>query len=165
MPNEELQLAKMLLELKAKSSKGLPWNEDERGAIKLCFEKRGGIGVLAACCILSSERPKGCSTALDIVREAIEGEEPPPYVELSIYEALIYVEPDHLVPFYDAILRFIERSLMKRAVNLDNTIYLLGKLARPGDVRALALLRTLAHDSEPGIRDNASLVLRGVGDH
>jgi hypothetical protein len=81
---------------------------------------------------------------------------------MSIYEALIYVEPHQIESFRDAIFQFVTRSLAKRVVNLDNTIVLLGNLARFGDRQALSILHTLAHDDEPSIRENALLVLRGL---
>lgn len=162
MPNENPQLPDMLLGLKAKAAHGIPWTEDERAAIEHSLGEGGITGVLAACCILSSQHPKGCSRSLGIIREAIEREHMPPYAEMSVYEALIYVEPRQLEMFSESLFSFIEQSLAKRAINLDNTIVLLGNLARAGESRALPFLQALSRDSEPGIRENASIVLRGI---
>jgi hypothetical protein len=88
----------------------------------------------------------------------------PSYVELSVYEALIYVEAERLTPFRDSLLSFIEQSLTQRTINLDNTIFLLGKLARVGELGALELLRSLENDSNTEVRDSAIRVLNGLAD-
>ena len=162
MSNEIMQIAEMFLELKAKAARGMTWTKDEQAVVTMCFEKEGVARVLAACCVLSSGRPKGCIRSLGIVREAIEQEHPAPFVELIIYEALTSVETSQLQAFSGAIVRFVEQSLKKRAISLDNTIFLLGKLARVGEVAALVLLRSLAGDSESGVRNAAGVVLRGL---
>jgi hypothetical protein len=81
---------------------------------------------------------------------------------MAIYEALIYVRTDQLEVFAGALLNFVERSLSGRAIDLNNTLVLLGNLARGGNERALALLRSLTNDTDPGIGDNASHILRNL---
>lgn len=156
------QLAEMLLELKTRASKGTSWTDDERAKVDLCLQSPGITRVLAACCVLSSKRPEGCRRALSVIREAIEQQHQPPYVELLIYETLTIVETRYVVSFAAEILRFIQQTLNSRTINLDNTIFLLGRLARSGEGRALVLLKSLVQDNDPEIRSNASLVLRGI---
>jgi hypothetical protein len=165
MPKEDVELAKMLLELKARAHQSMAWSKDEKVALERCFGRGGIISVLAACCVLSSGRPRNCRRSLSILRENIERGSPPPYVELLVYEALITVETNELSPFYDAIFGFIEESLTRRAVNLDNTIVLLGNLARANQPRALVILQTLTQDGKSPIRDNASFVLQKLTKH
>lgn len=165
MSRDDAKVAEALLELKAKAAKGLPWTKDERIAVDNWLEGKGVASILAACCILVSRRPKECPKSLGIIRAEIQTKTPEPYVELAIYEALLYVEPRHFASFNDTILSFINQSLTKRSVNLDNTICLLGNIARSGGSQALALLKSLAHDGESGVRENVSLVLRGLNAH
>ncbi len=152
----------MLLAIKAKAYKGMPWTQDEQASIELCFKKEGEIRILAACCVLSSTRPEGCDRSIGILRETIERKVPlSPYTEESIYEALSFVKNVNLAPFYDALFPFIEDSLKRRSIILVNTIFVLGRLARGDEARrALALLQSLAHDDDPAIRDNALDVLQ-----
>jgi hypothetical protein len=165
MLHDEVQFAEMFLKLKAKAAAGTPWTKEEQTAINVCLEKDGILSVLAACCVLASGHPTGYRRSLAIVGAELGRERREPYVELSIYEALTHVKPHYLVPFYEAILAFIKQSLLKREVNLDNTMFLLGKLARAGETRAIALLQSLAKDPSDEVRDNASLVLRGLSPH
>jgi len=156
MTGEERRFAEMLLAIKAKASQGISWTRDEQASIDLCFEKQGEIRVLAACCVLTAMRPQGCDKSVGILRETIERERlPSPYTEASIYEALNYVEGRKLAPFHDALFLFIEQSLVRRSVSLINTIALLGKLARRGEARSLALLQSLANDDDTAVRDTA----------
>lgn len=162
MTNEEAPVAQTFLRLKAKAAKGRPWSTGERATVELSLKKEGDISVLAGCCLLVSQRSEQHGRSLEIIRKAIERGNPSLYVELSIYEALIYVEVEKLAPFLDAVFSFIEQSLTRRAVNLDNAIFLLGRLGRGGENRALVLLRSLAHDKNSQVRDSASRVLRGL---
>jgi len=162
MSNEQIHATQALLALKSKAANGIAWTAEEDAKIKRWLDENGHVSVLAACCVLASERPQAYPKSLGIVREAIGRRHLPSYVELSVYEALIYVEALQLESFVDEILPFIGESLAKRTIDLDNTICLLGKLARAGESRALALLRSLAHDNDPGIRDNVALVLQGI---
>jgi len=162
MPNEDVELAQMLLRLKANAHQGMPWTREEKIALERCFGKGGVVNILAACCVLSSGRPKNCPKSLRILREAIGRRDASTYAELLIYEALIAVETRQLAPFYEATLSFIEQTLTRRTINLDNTIVLLGNLVRAGESRALALLRSLARDKNADVRENASFVLRGI---
>lgn len=100
--------------------------------------------------------------SLDVVRKAIRRKRLPQYVELSVYEALIYVEAGRLKSFFAEIVSFIEDTLARREIDLDNTICLLGTLGRAGEGRALVVLQSLARDSDHGIRDNAAMVLQGL---
>lgn len=163
MTKEERSFAKMLLAIKAKAQRGMPWTKKEQVLIELCFEKEGEIRILAACCVLASMRPEGCDKSLGILRKTIEGKIPPsPYTELFIYEALTCVKNRKLAPFYDPLFRFIEDSLKRRSIVLVNTIFVLGRLARRGEARALTLLRSLASDDNAAIRDNALDVLKRI---
>lgn len=164
MSTEDTYPIQMLLALKSKAASGISWTADEQAAIKRWLETKGDLGVLAACCVLASERLKELPRSLDVVREAIRRKRLPPYVELSVYEALIYVETGRLEAFLAEIISFVEDTVARRQSNFDNTMCLLGKLARAGVPRALGLLQSLARDSGPGIRQNAALVLRGVAD-
>lgn len=162
MSNEQIHATQALLALKSKAAKGIAWTAEEEAKIERWLNEDGHVSVLAACCVLASERPQAWPKSLGIVREAIGRKHLPPYVELSVYEALIYVEARQLESFVDEVFLFIEESLAKRTIDLDNTISLLGKLARAGESRAVALLRSLARDNDPGIRDNVALVLQGI---
>lgn len=162
MTEEEAPIAQAFLRLKAKAIKGTPWTTDERRTVELSLEKEGDIGVLAGCCLLVSQHPQDCGEALEVVRKGMEFKDPSSYVELSIYEALIYVEVEKLAPFRNALFSFVAQSLTRRAINLDNTVFLLGRLARMGERRAVALLRSLAADSNAELRDAASRVLQGI---
>jgi hypothetical protein len=105
---------------------------------------------------LASIRPEGCDRSVGILRETIEGEVPlSPYTEEAIYEALTCVKSSKLAPFYDALFPFIEDSLKRRSIILVNTLFVLGRLARAREGRAMALLQSLAQDDDPEIRDNA----------
>ena len=161
MTNAERPFAEMLLALRGKAGHNIPWTKDEQASIELCFAKEGEIRVLAACCVLASMRPEGCSRSVGILRETIERKVPlSPHTEESIYEALTCVKNRKLAPFYNALFPFIEQSLKRRAIILVNTIFVLGRLARGGEARALALLQSLAHDDNAAIRDNALDVLQ-----
>jgi hypothetical protein len=162
MFREEVQLADMLLALKSKAAKSLMWTQGEESSINSCLEKEGTPRVLAACCILCSNHRRWYYQAVDVVAAALGLKEPDPYVELSVYEALIHVDLGDLASSYDKLFVFIDHSFTRRAINLDNTIYLLGRLARSGEKRALTLLHTLMHDSDVGIQNSVSLVLRGL---
>ena len=162
MTKEDAQIAEIFLRLKAKAANNELWTNDEIATVELAIRKEGEIAILAACCVLVSGHADLRGRAFGIFRQAIELNNPSPYVDLSIYEAATCIDIDKLVPFRNAILSFIKRSLMQRAVNLDNTVYLLGKLARTGDNQALTLLRSLARDSDSEVRDNVSCVLRGI---
>ena len=159
---DELQSCNALFQLKAKASRGIPWSAEENAFIEACLNKKNEISILAACCVLSSQRPKGHVKSLGIVREAIKGDNLPHYVEMSVYEALIYVEPQEVESFCNSLFHFIEQSIANRTVNLDNTVVLLGNLARNGKKHALLLLRSLEHDDDVGLRANAAIVLRGI---
>lgn len=163
MSKEYMQSPETLLKLKGKAVHEVRWTSDERAYIERCLGAQGLPSVLAACCILSSQRPKDCKRSIDIIRQAIESKPLLPYVELSVYEALTRVSPRKYKSFIHSVYSFVEQSIAKRAINLNNLVVLLGILARAGDTRALALLQSLAHDSESDIRCNASLVLKGVG--
>jgi hypothetical protein len=154
----------LFLALKAKAAKGSPWSKQEQTTVEHCLNMEGIISVLAACCVLASKCSKGWEESLCIIREAIGDKKTSPYVEQSIYEALIYLEPHHLVSFQEQLLHFIKHTLKKRAINLDNTIYVLGKMARNGNASSLGLLRSLESDVDPGVQNNVSLVLRGLPD-
>ena len=162
MSKDDALIAEMLLRLKAKASKGAPWTDDEQAAVELSIGKEGEIGVLTACCILVSRSDNLHNKALDIIRREIELKNSSPYVELSIYEALTCVDMKKLAAFRAAILSFSKWSLLRRAINLDNTIFLLGRLARTGESGALDLLRSLAADNDTEIKSNASFVLHGL---
>jgi hypothetical protein len=162
MANDYAYATQHLLKLKTKAWEGVSWSADERAQIDRWLGDEGNISALAACCVLASERPAGCEKALGIIQEALQRKRLPPYVELSVYEALIHVEAQSLAPLIEDLLPFIRESLSRRAVNLDNTIYLLGKLGRTGERRALELLQSLTHDDDLGIRDNASRVLQDL---
>jgi hypothetical protein len=164
MKNPDVPVEETFLRLKAKAARGAPWTSKERAAIKLSLEKEGRSSILAACCVLVTKHREVYDRALQVVQNAVGSENPAPYVELSIYEALICIEAENLAPFRDEVLSFIERSLTRRAVNLDNTIFLLGRFARLGERRAVALLRCLARDSSVGIRDTALGVVQGLED-
>lgn len=168
MPNE-LANPEVLLELKSKAYRGEAWTPAEEATIRLALKQRGPISILAASCILASRRLQGDSASLDttseslgIIREALQYRHLAAYVELSIYEALVQVESRQLASFYDVLLTFIQDSLLRRSINLDNTIFLLGRLARVGEPRALNLLHSLEHDNQSEIRENAGLVLSGL---
>jgi hypothetical protein len=162
MSKDDALIAEMLLRLKAKASKGMPWTDDEQAAVELSIGKGGEIGVLTACCILVSKRDNEDSKALEIVRREIALKNSSPYVELSIYEAFTCIDMKKLASFRAAILSFIQWSLLRRAINLDNTIFLLGRLARTGESGALELLRSLAVDDDTEVKSNASFVLHGL---
>lgn len=159
MSNEDAQLIKIFLEMKYKAAIGTRWTKDEKAIINHCLERHDAISILAACCVLSSQRWRKWRRSLEIVQKAIEGRSVQPYVELSIYEALVFVPIRNLASFYDAIFLFIEQSLSKRGIDLTNTIFLLGNLVRVGQGRALTILESLAVDPNPEVRENASLVL------
>lgn len=159
---DEAQVAETFLRLKVKSVQGVPWTADESATVELSLKREGDIRVLAGCCVLVSQRSEDYGDALEAVRKAIEDKNVSPYVELSIYEALIYVQVEKLAPFRDALFSFIEQSLARRTINLDNTIFLIGRLARTGDRHALGLLQSLAHDNNAEIRDNAFHILQGI---
>lgn len=163
MTNEARPFAEMLLGLKTKAYQGKPWAEDEQASIKRCFETEGEVRVLAACCVLSARRPEGCDRSVGIVRETIEGKVPlSPYTEEAIYEALTCVTNHKLAPFGDALFLFIGDSLRRRSISLVNTIFVLGRLTRGGERRALALLQSLAQDDDAEIRDNALDTLQRI---
>ncbi|WCJ58111.1 hypothetical protein NXS98_10280 [Fontisphaera persica] len=162
MTKDDAPVAEIFLQLKAKAAKGVPWTVDESATVRRALEKEGEIRVLAACCAVVSGRLEEHARSLHVIRKAVEQKNPSPYVELSIYEALTRLESTTLARFGDAILSFIEQSLGRRAVNLDNTIFLLGRLARIGQSKALEFLQSLAHDSNAEVRDNASRVLQGI---
>ena len=152
-------IANRLLHLKAKAAKAVPWTAQDRATVRSCFEKDDDIGVLAGCCVLVSGRTGEFPSAIEVVRRALQNKHPPPYVELSIYEALLYVEAEQLKSFVDGLLSFIGQSLSRRAINLDNTTFLLGRMARCGEARALAVLRALAQDTDTEVRESASRLL------
>jgi hypothetical protein len=154
--------AEMFLQLKAKAAKGTPWTESERLALGSSLMVEGDDSVLAGCCVLVSKQSEQYSQSLEVIRKAIERKSQSKFVELSIYEALIYVETKMLAPCRDAVFAFIEESLTRRAINLDNTIFLLGRLARAGEVRAVELLRSLEYDSDMEVRASAGRVLNGL---
>ena len=159
MPDGYASEVQMLLALKGKEARGVRWTRDDKTAVTECFEKGGMISILAACCVLCSKRRQGRRRSLAIVRQAIERVILPPYVELSLYEGLLFVRVAELAPFLDSILFFIEQSLLRRAIDLTNTINLLSRMAQSGEARAVALLRSLAVDEDAQVRSNASLVL------
>jgi hypothetical protein len=162
MLREESQIAEQFLVLRAKASRGAAWSEEDRALVDSHLNGGGVLSVLAACCVIVSGRPKGCQRALTILRSEIEKRQPDPYVELLLYEALIYLEFSTLEPFKDKLTFFIEDSLKLRRVNLVNTTCLIGYLAKHGDSRAATLLRSLSIDSDPEVRDNASALLRSL---
>lgn len=162
MPNDEVQLADALLRLKANAHAGTLWTNQEWATVEYCMQREGVVSICAACCILSSGQQKGYRRSLLIISEAIKRKNLPPYAQLLTYEALIAVETPLLEPFKDDLFSFIEQSIAKRPVNLDNTVALIGNLARAGDTRALAILRNLAQDKDPGIADNAARILQGL---
>ncbi|MCS6898084.1 MAG: hypothetical protein NZM29_08940 [Nitrospira sp.] len=160
--NDYAHAVQELLRLKTKAWEGLPWSANEQADINQWLGGGGNASILAACCVLAAERPPGCPESLGVIREALRRNGLPSYVELSVYEALIYVEVERLTPFRDSLLSFVEKSLTRRTINLDNTIFLLGKLARVGETRALELLRSLENDSNTEVRDSAIRVLNGL---
>ena len=164
MPTDDRQLAEKLLAIKARAVTQLPWTAADNATLRSCLERGGNLRVLAACCILVSQRPPGCPSALAIVREAVECGTFGAYVELSINEALTFVAVAQLAPFQTAIMGLIRESLRARRVDLVNTVFLVGKLARSGDRQALELLRLLADDAESGVRENATMALSGISD-
>jgi hypothetical protein len=145
-----------LLELKTKAFNGVNWSAEEKAHIQKLLQDQGNIGVLAACCVLASQRCREFPGSLEIVCKALGREHLPSYVELSIYEALINVEVRQLEPLFVEILSFVESTISRRAINLDNTICLLGKLSYAGDRQALSLLQSLACDNDPAVRDSAA---------
>jgi hypothetical protein len=162
--NDYAHAVQELLKLKTKAWEGLPWSANEQADINHWLGSGGNTSILAGCCVLAAERPPACTKSLAVVREALRRKGLPSYVELSVYEALIYVEAERLTPFRDSLLSFIEQSLTQRTINLDNTIFLLGKLARVGELGALELLRSLENDSNTEVRDSAIRVLNGLAD-
>jgi hypothetical protein len=162
MSSDYANAAQTLLALKSKAANGVPWTDDEQAQIDGWLRKEGNVSVLAACCILASERPHADSGCLGIVRKAIKRGRLPAYVEMAIYEALIYVEARRFTLYFDELLSFIKGSIERRAINLDNTICLLGKLTRAGEGRALGLIKALAEDQNPEIRNSATLVLEAI---
>jgi hypothetical protein len=162
MKEQDLQLANVFLELKAKSAKGVSWTRGDRSTIRRTLREKGEVGALAACCVLASHRREDRSKALDILSRAMESGRPSRLVELSIYEALTCVRIHELAAFAGSIFPFVDASLSRRSVDLDNVIVLLGRLARTGSKRAMSLLHSLLRDSDAGLRDNASIVLKGL---
>lgn len=153
----------MLLALKWKAANGISWTVDEQAAVERWLESKGDLSVLAACCVLASDRLKDFPGSLDVVHEAIQRKRLPAYVELFVYEALIFVETSRLRPWCRDIISFVEDTLARRQVNMENTMCLLGKLARAGVRQAFVLLQSLARDSDPEVQQNAALVLQRLG--
>jgi len=149
------------LRLKAKVAQGHSWTPEESAGLQRSLEDHGDIGILAGCCMIVCNPSEPNHRAIEVIRPAFARDNPR-YVEMSIYEALIYAQPEALVPIRDEVFSMIERSLMQRAINLDNTIFLLGKMARMGENRALEFLRTLARDDDTEIQSSAIRVLRGI---
>jgi hypothetical protein len=156
------RVARRLLEIKAKATANTPWSKLDQSEIDQALQCDNPVRALAACCILASERPKNCPKSLAIIRNVMRGQALPPYVELCIYEALTHVDGCLLATHAEQILPFVENSLERRTVNIDNTVFMLGALGRSGESRSLRLLRQLARDADNGVRTNASLVLKGI---
>ena len=159
--NETSNLIDTFLRLKAKAAAGVAWSSEEQQMIDSALERADPIGVLAACCILASKVPSGSQQPLNTIIGSLESRLPG-YVELSVYEALIMVDDNRLRSFANKLIPFIERTLNERAINLDNTITLIGKLARSREKSCLELLRGLTLDSETGVREIASAILKDL---
>ena len=159
MTEDDKFLINMFLRLKLKAVKSHVWTDDERTAVELNIKRDDEIGILAACCVLVSGYANAYRRAVEVLRRAIESKNLSHYVELSVYEAIIFVPIREFDSFRDAVLSFIEQSLSRRAVDLVNTICLLGILARAGESRALLLLQSLAHDPDAEIRNYVSVQL------
>ena len=166
MSEDNQSFVSKFLELKFKASNNVAWTQDETANLEHSLETNDMSSILAACCILVSKRPKDCDKSLNIIRNAIKtNTELTPYVELSIYEALTIISSQHLISFYQELLMFVTNSLSRRSINLDNTIFLLGRLARIDKGRALLILKSLQSDLDPLVQNSASLVLRGLSIH
>jgi hypothetical protein len=162
MTKDDAHIAEMLLRLKSKAANGLAWSAEDLVNVELCFDKPGDISALAAWCVLASERHELHNRAVGVFRTAVEHLDPNPYVELLLYEAAACIEAHELNLFGDAILRFVERSVTRRTINLANTIFLLGRLARMGDERALGLLYNLSQDKDSEVQNYVAIVLKGL---
>jgi hypothetical protein len=162
MTKENTLIAELFLRLKAKAARGLPWTSDERAAVEISIANEDELSILAACCVVVSGCWKEYPRSLVKLGEGLGKTKPSPYVELSIYEALTCLETDKLSLLDDSVFSFVEQSLAHRAINLDNTLFLLGKLTRIGKSRASDLLKALAHDKNPEIREGALRVLEGI---
>lgn len=164
MTKDDAPLVEMFLRLKANANKGIRWTADERAAVRESLSKGGDLSILAACCVFVSRCSEKYPGSLEVLQKAIEKTDPASYVELSIYEALIYLEIQEIARVRDPLLSFVEQSITRRAISLDNTIFLLGRLARTGEIRSLRLLKSLAHDPDDQIRGSALRVLDGLRD-
>jgi hypothetical protein len=160
--SEDARVAETLLRLKAKIFRGGRWSAKEGAMLDDWLQRGGWTSILAACCVVTSRQKRRRHTALQLMREAMQMDLLPPYVELLLYEALLSVGKVELVRMRDLVFRFVERSLVRRAVNLDNTIVVLGGLARAGESRAVSMLRALCSDQDPEIQTNARIVVNGL---
>jgi hypothetical protein len=162
MPHRNTIVINALLALKAKAASGSAWTVADTKKIDRWINVPGEISVLAACCVVASDRLVRFPHALGIICDSLRCGCNSQYLELSIYEALIQVDVWQLKPYFDDVYRFINRTLAERRIDLDNTICLIGKFARVKDRRAMKLLKTLALDSNDKIRDGAVIVLHGI---
>ncbi len=155
-------VSKRLLSLASKAAAGQQWSSEEQANVDKWLNTDGDVGILAACCVLASKRPPGCPQALRKVRLTLARAGLPVYLELCVYEALAFVETPVVMDWHEDILGFIRRSLLLRRIDLTNTIYVLGKLARMNDAEAQQILQMLAQDSDAVTSSCARLMLEGV---
>lgn len=162
MRSSEVKYAELFLELKLKSSRNLAWTKEDQREVDLCLDGEGEVCTLAACCVVASGQIKHFDRAISIIRKAIERGPLSRYTEAMIYEALTLVEANQLLSFCEAIMAFIDSTLTRREVDLNNTVFLLGRLGRAGHSGARRVLRLLIADADPEVRDCASRILKGL---
>ncbi len=157
-------VAKRLLTLSHRASRGAPWTpEEEREVFKL-LNADGEKSVLAACCLLTNQHLKQHRMAVGVVRNAVRNLRMTSYVEECIYEALLYLEPQEAFAFSDDIVSLIESSLEKGLVSMVNPTCLLGRIAKDGSRNAVALLRKFVTHADFDVRKNAEIALAAVGE-
>lgn len=148
-----------LLALKSKATCGERWEATDYDFVGERLKEDESSRILAASCIISSGQSRHFPYALEVIRNAVKLRKFPPYIVLSICEALVFVEAKDFLPFSKDIMAFVTSAIKQRAINLDNALCLLGKLSMAGDQEASELLATLVCDADPDIRQTAAQIM------
>lgn len=148
-----------LLALKSKAAQDEEWSLEDFGFVEACLKRDVLTRTLAAACILSCGQTCHFPSALRIMRSAVKRLKLPPYVVLSVCEALVFVETKAFLPFSQDIVAFVWRVVQQRTIHLENALCILGKLSMAGEEQASELLDSLSHDADPKIRQIAAKVI------
>jgi hypothetical protein len=152
-------VVQQLLALKSKAARGEGWQPIDFEFVTERLKEDDSARILAACCIISSGQSPHFPDVAQIIQNAVRVTDLPPYIVLSICEALVFLEAKDYLSFSEDIVAFVSLTIKQRAINLDNALCVLGKLGMAGERRASELLKSLACDADLEIRQTAAQVI------